>query len=110
MDGGDVRQWTTQDVGHWLQSIEMGAYVDAFESNNIEGEALMLMDDDALRDVGIASIGHRVAIMDAIYQLKVHHNIPLEPGDWIAEGTSLVHTSYHHANDQSMAHLVCSLI
>lgn len=82
---GDVRQWTLGDVGRWLQSLDMASYMEAFESNRIDGEALMLMDEAALKDIGVASIGHRVLLLDAIYHMKIAHNIPFEPGDWMPQ-------------------------
>ena len=84
----DVRQWTTKDVGRWLEKLNLQGYLTAFEDNNIDGEALLLMDEPALRDIGIASIGHRVVLLDEIYLLKVAHKIPLEPGDWVPQGMS----------------------
>lgn len=84
----DVRQWTTEDVGRWLEKLNLRGYLTAFEDNNIDGEALLLMDEPALRDIGITSIGHRVTLLDEIYLLKVAHKIPLEPGDWVPQGMS----------------------
>ena len=45
----DVRHWTLSDVSLWLQSMDMACYAEAFESNRIDGEALVLMDEAALR-------------------------------------------------------------
>ena len=81
----DVRHWTLSDVSLWLQSMDMACYAEAFESNRIDGEALVLMDEAALKDIGVASIGHRVSLLDAIYQMKIAHNIPFEPGDWVPQ-------------------------
>lgn len=80
-----MRQWTLGDVGRWLQSLDMACYMEAFESNKIDGEALVLTDEAALKDMGVASIGHRVSLLDAIYQMKIAHNIPFEPGDWVPQ-------------------------
>ena len=81
----DVRHWTLSDVSLWLQSMDMACYAEAFESNRIDGEALVLMDEAALKDIGVASIGHRVSLLDAIYQMKIAQNIPFEPGDWVPQ-------------------------
>ena len=54
----DVRQWTTEDVGRWLEKLNLRGYLTAFEDNNIDGEALLLMDEPALRDIGTVSYTH----------------------------------------------------
>jgi len=49
-------------VGDWLQSIGCGQYVDVFRRNNINGENLMDMDQQMLKEMGIKKIGDRVRI------------------------------------------------
>lgn len=36
-----------------------------------------------MRDVGIHSVGQRIAILKAVYGLKVQQNIPIEEGHYI---------------------------
>jgi bZIP factor len=42
-----------------------------------------MMDTDSLKSVGVATVGQRLAILKAIYQLKISHNIPLEQDDYV---------------------------
>ena len=49
-------------MGDWLQSIGCGQYVDVFRRNNINGENLMDMDQQMLKEMGIKKIGDRVRI------------------------------------------------
>lgn len=86
MAAADVRQWTQAHVSAWLAKLQLEQYVPTFQQNDIDGEALVLMDDAALRDLGILSIGHRVTVLSEIYALKVAHGIPMEPGDWVPQG------------------------
>lgn len=64
--------------------------------NDIDGEALVLLDDASLRDLGVTSIGHRMTLLSEIFQLKQTHGIQIEPGDWVPQSTSSVppHTAY----------------
>lgn len=41
------------------------------------------MDHEHLKDMGIRSVGQRLAILKAVYQLKVAHEIPIEPDAYI---------------------------
>ena len=49
-------------MGEWLQSIGCGQYVEVFRKNNINGENLMDMDQQMLKEMGIKKIGDRVRI------------------------------------------------
>ncbi|KAL4402740.1 hypothetical protein ACI68E_000513 [Malassezia pachydermatis] len=84
---GDVRQWPQGAVSNWLHQCGLEQYAQLFVDNDIDGEALVLMDDAVLRDLGITSIGHRVTLLSEIHRLKEANGIPIEPGDWIPQGT-----------------------
>lgn len=51
--------------------------------NVIDGEALVRLNHDDLRELGIASIGHRLSILKAVYTVKVAHDVPMDPDDYI---------------------------
>lgn len=51
--------------------------------HGITGPILIHLDHEALRDVGIHSVGQRLAILRAVYALKVQQNIPVEVGQWV---------------------------
>lgn len=36
-----------------------------------------------LKEMGIASIGHRMTILKAVYEVKMKQNIPLDPDHYI---------------------------
>ena len=57
-----VQDWDEARVGDWLKSIGCGQYVDVFRRNNINGENLMDMDQQMLKEMGIKKIGDRVRI------------------------------------------------
>ena len=57
-----VQDWDETRVGDWLKSIGCGQYVDVFRRNNINGENLMDMDQQMLKEMGIKKIGDRVRI------------------------------------------------
>ena len=56
-------------VRTWLVGIGLGQYADAFEANDIEMGLLKKVDDQMLKDIGVASAGHRLRIRNAIEKL-----------------------------------------
>ena len=57
------------EIRRWLESVGLGQYADAFETNDIEMDLLRQIDDQALRDLGMMSAGHRLRIRNAIAKL-----------------------------------------
>lgn len=49
----------------WLGEIGLAEYAAAFRDNNIDAEVLPLLTADDLRELGVASVGHRRRIMAA---------------------------------------------
>jgi hypothetical protein len=50
------------DVRKWLAGIGLGQYAEAFEANDIEMDLLKGIDDQTLKEIGVASAGHRLRI------------------------------------------------
>ncbi|KAF2460247.1 Ste11-type MAPKK kinase [Lineolata rhizophorae] len=57
-----VKNWDEERVGEWLRSIKCAQYAELFKVNNINGENLMEMDHQQLKEMGIKKIGDRVRI------------------------------------------------
>jgi hypothetical protein len=58
------------DVTEWLCSLGLEQYASAFEQNHINPELLPSLTADDLKDLGVASVGHRRAILGAIAGLR----------------------------------------
>jgi hypothetical protein len=56
-------------VRDWLEAIGLGQYADAFETNDIDTDLLSRRDDQLLKELGVASAGHRLRLRDAIAKL-----------------------------------------
>jgi class 3 adenylate cyclase/predicted ATPase len=54
------------DVAAWLRGLGLERYAPAFRDNDIDGELLRQLTAEDLRELGIASIGHRRRLLDAI--------------------------------------------
>jgi class 3 adenylate cyclase len=56
-------------VRDWLETIGLGQYADAFEANDIDTDLLIRLDEQLLKDIGVASAGHRLRLRDAVAKL-----------------------------------------
>jgi SAM (Sterile alpha motif) domain-containing protein/adenylate/guanylate cyclase family protein len=59
----------TMDVGDWLRSLGLSEYESAFRDNQIDSEVLPKLTGDDLKELGLASVGHRRKLLSAIAEL-----------------------------------------
>jgi hypothetical protein len=57
------------DVRAWLEGHGLGRYAEAFASIDVDGEVLRTLTADDLRELGVASLGHRKKLLAAIADL-----------------------------------------
>ena len=57
------------DIEAWLQGLGLERYVPAFRDNEIDREVLPKLTSEDLREIGVAAIGHRRKLLDAIAAL-----------------------------------------
>src|ERR1700756_4296799 len=57
------------DIAAGLQGLGFGRYVAAFRDNEIDWEVLPKLTSEDLREIGVAAIGHRRKLLDAIAAL-----------------------------------------
>jgi len=57
------------DVAEWLRGLGLEQYAPAFRDNDVDGEVLRRLTGDDLRELGVASVGHRRRLLDAIAAL-----------------------------------------
>jgi class 3 adenylate cyclase len=58
------------DVGGWLRSLGLGRYETTFRENDIDETVLPGLTHETLKELGVASVGHRVKLLDAIDALR----------------------------------------
>ncbi len=64
------RRGAVMDVVVWLRSLGLGKYEAAFRENDIDETVLPGLTHETLKELGVASIGHRVKLLDAIAALR----------------------------------------
>jgi class 3 adenylate cyclase/predicted ATPase len=91
------------DVAGWLRELGLGHYVPAFRDNDIDGEVLRRLTAEDLRDLGVASIGHRRRLLDAIARLG---------GAQLAEGRPPAQTrdAAGEAERRHLTVMICDLV
>src|SRR5216684_8980526 len=57
------------DIAAWLQGLGLERYVPAFRDNEIDWDVLPNLTSEDLREIGVAAIGHRRKLLDAIAAL-----------------------------------------
>jgi len=57
------------DIEAWLQGLGLERYAPAFRDNEIDSEVLPKLTSEDLREIGVAAVGHRRKLMDAIAAL-----------------------------------------
>jgi hypothetical protein len=60
--------------------------------NVIVGEALVALKHDELKEMGIASVGHRLTILKNVYEIKVKQDIPIDSDHYIPSCKGLSHS------------------
>lgn len=71
IDSSDaVKNWTEDQVCEYLRSVKCGEYEKLFRENNINGENLLEMDKEVLKEMGIDKVGDRVRLFLGIKKLR----------------------------------------
>ena len=67
------------DIAAWLRSLGLEQYEPAFVENAIDAEVLPSLTGDDLRELGVAAVGHRRRLLDAIARLRPAAAPPTPP-------------------------------
>lgn len=71
VDGpGAVKNWNEDQVCEYLRSVKCGEYEKLFRKNHINGENLLEMDKEVLKEMGIEKVGDRVRLFLGIKKLR----------------------------------------
>ncbi|RKF63788.1 putative sam domain-containing protein [Erysiphe neolycopersici] len=93
-----ITQWTADECADFVSSLGLHQYGDQFlVENDIVGEALVALQHDELKQMGVNSVGHRLTILKSVYDIKVKQEIPIENDHYVplsaeAEGQSATAT------------------
>src|SRR6201997_1928557 len=68
-----------QQIADWLQTLGLGRYAQRFAENDISFSILPDLTDQDLKELGVASLGHRRQLLCAIIELKGSETVAPKP-------------------------------
>ncbi|OAL05430.1 hypothetical protein IQ06DRAFT_68599 [Phaeosphaeriaceae sp. SRC1lsM3a] len=80
---GLIMEWTEDQVADFISDLGLEQYADTFAEEVISGDVLAALQHAELKEMGIGSVGHRLTILKAVYEIKVKQNVPIEPDDYV---------------------------
>ncbi|KAK3708336.1 hypothetical protein LTR37_011601 [Vermiconidia calcicola] len=88
---GKITQWSEEQVADYIVALSpaLKQYSQAFADEKVNGDALIALGHDELRELGINSVGHRLTILKAVYEQKIRAGVKIEDDDYVplsAEG------------------------
>jgi hypothetical protein len=54
-----------------------------FVDEGITGDVLAALQHAELKELGVGSVGHRLTILKAVYEMKIRQNVPMDPDDYV---------------------------
>ncbi|KAI0741419.1 hypothetical protein C8Q80DRAFT_1284456 [Daedaleopsis nitida] len=78
-----ILEWDESDVHNWLIKLGFPQYEHQVKEHNISGDVLCMLDPESLKEMGIATIGQRLAILKAVYNVKLAQNIPIDQDHYV---------------------------
>ena len=94
------------EIRNWLESIGLGQYGDAFETNAIDMDLLRQVDDQILKDIGVSAAGHRMRIRNAVAKLPA---APIAEVN-LSSTTSTHETTAASAERRQLTVMFCDLV
>lgn len=65
-----IKSWNDEQVARWLVEAKVGQHEEVFRANDIRGNVVLDVDQQALKEMGIKSVGDRVKIVVAVKALR----------------------------------------
>ncbi|KAF9480517.1 protein kinase regulator [Pholiota conissans] len=78
-----ILDWDETDVHNWLSSLGYPQYEGQIREHKVKGDTLCDLKPEDLKSLGVATIGQRLSILKAIYQVKLAHNIPMDESHYV---------------------------
>jgi hypothetical protein len=69
-DAGNPKWFAIMDIVVWLRGLGLGKYEPVFRENDIDETVLPNLTAEDLKELGVASLGHRRKLLDAIAALR----------------------------------------
>ena len=93
-----ITLWGAEECAKFITTLGLSQYCDTFlgmsrttsadvrsqcADNEIVGEALVALRHEELKEMGVASVGHRLTILKGVYDIKVKQDVTIEPDHYV---------------------------
>ncbi|EGP90335.1 uncharacterized protein MYCGRDRAFT_84820 [Zymoseptoria tritici IPO323] len=107
---GKITQWSEEETADYIAALSpaLKQYGQRLIEEGVNGEALIALNHEDLKELGITSVGHRLTILKAVYEQKMRAGIKIEDGDYVplsVEGEK----GDQHATQDDISRLIESL-
>ncbi|KAJ1666372.1 hypothetical protein IW140_001101 [Coemansia sp. RSA 1813] len=92
-----VAEWDVTRVVRWFNQNGFPGYDSTIKDNSIDGEVLINLDHESLKDLGIRALGKRLLVLKSIYFLKLQHDVPITSDSYVPQ-TVDVEPDYTHGS------------
>ncbi|KAI8324770.1 hypothetical protein GQ54DRAFT_284233 [Martensiomyces pterosporus] len=89
--------WDVSRVVRWFNQNGFPGYDATLKEHSIDGEVLVNLDHESLKDLGIRALGKRLLVLKSIYFLKLQHDIPITSDSYVPQ-TVDVEPDYPHGS------------
>ncbi|KAJ4372720.1 hypothetical protein N0V86_008085 [Didymella sp. IMI 355093] len=80
---GLIVDWSAEHVADYISDLGLEQYCDTFVDEGISGDVLVSLQHAELKEMGVGSVGHRLTILKAVYEIKVKQKVPIEQDDYV---------------------------
>jgi hypothetical protein len=87
-----ISEWTADECADFVASIGLQQYADIFLENEIVGEALIALQHEDLKAMGLNSVGHRLTILKSVFDVKKAQDVPIESDHYMPLSRSCSNT------------------
>lgn len=78
-----LMDFNEEDVHLLFTSLGFSQYEQQIHEHGITGDILQALDHDTLKEIGVTSVGQRLVILKAVYNLKIRDGITIEADDYV---------------------------
>ncbi|KAI0216303.1 ATP binding [Massospora cicadina] len=64
-----IQRWSVNQVCYWLREVHLEAHTDTFRRNDVNGEVLLELNHQLLKQLGVHTVGPRVRLLQAVKTL-----------------------------------------
>ncbi|CAI9636654.1 unnamed protein product [Alternaria burnsii] len=80
---GHIMEWNEDQTADFIADLGLEQYSDTFANEGITGDVLAALQHAELKELGVGSVGHRLTILKAVYEIKIRQNVPMDPDDYV---------------------------